>query len=173
MEGSSFRTIWIVKGFLLGILGLAFIIWPGQMASGIAFYLGLLMLVGALVSLYYTYRLNKSKEFSAISYIAPVAVLIGALVLLFFPQYALSVFAFAIGIWVLMDGVSQIRLSSKVGSSIKGMGSWLLITGVISLIIGVVIVLRPYELIKMMTMLFGFLTLVAGVFQVYSGIRRS
>lgn len=172
MESSSFRTIAIVKGLLLGILGLAFIIWPGQMAAGIAFYLGLLMLTGALVSLYYTYRLNKSMEFSAISYIAPVAVLIGALVLLFFPQYALSVFAFAIGIWVLMDGVGQIRLSRKVDSNIKGMGNWLFVMGIISLIIGVVIVLKPYELVKMMTIFFGLILLISGAFQVYSGLRR-
>ena len=172
MEGRSFRTFSIIKGLLLGCLGLVLIVKPGQMAAGIAFYVGLIMLAGGLVSFFYTYRLNKSGEFRSISYVAPVSVLVGSLILLVFPQYALSVFALVIGFWILMDGVSQIRISRQVNPSSKGIGRWLLVMGVISLIIGVLIVLRPYELIKMMTMLFGSLMLISGVFQVYSGLRR-
>lgn len=172
MADNSFRTFSTVKGLLLILLGLAFIIWPGQMAAGIAFYLGLLMLAGALVSLYFTYRLNRSMEASVVSYIAPVVVLIGALILLLLPQYVLSVFAFAIGVWILMDGVSQIRISGKVDSNIKGMGNWLLVMGILSLIIGVVIVLKPYALVKTMTLLFGMTLFVSGAFELYSGLRR-
>lgn len=173
MEDKSIRTFLIVKGLLLACLGFVLIVWPGQMAAGIAFYVGLLMLMGSLVALFYTYRISQATEFSIVSYIAPVSVLIGALILLLMPQYALSVFAFAIGLWVLMDGVTQIRISRKVGSTVKGMGTGLLIMGVFSLIIGVVIVLNPYELVKMMTVLFGMLMLISGALQVYSGFRHS
>ena len=130
------------------------------------------MLAGGLVSFFYTYRLNQSGEIRSISYVAPVSVLVGSLILLIFPQYALSVFAIVIGFWILMDGISQIRISRQVNSSGKGIGPWLLVMGIISLIIGVLIVLRPYELIKMMTMIFGLLMLISAVFQVYSGFRR-
>ena len=173
MEDKSIRAFLVVKGLLLAGLGFVFIVWPGQMAAGIAFYVGLLMLVGALVALFYTYRINQATAFSMISYIAPISVLIGALILLFLPQYALSVFAFAIGLWVLMDGVNQIRLSRKVGSAVKGMGTGLLVMGIVSLIIGVVIVLKPYELVKMMTLLFGMLMLISGALEVYSAFRHS
>jgi len=172
MEDKSIRAFLIIKGLLLACLGFVLMIWPGKMAAGIAFYVGLLMLVGALVALFYTYRINQATEFSMISYIAPLSVLIGALILLFLPQYALSVFAFAIGLWVLMDGITQIRLSRKAGNSVKGMGTGLLVMGIISILIGVLIVLNPYELVKMMTMLFGLLMLFSGALQVYSGFRR-
>lgn len=172
MEDKSFRTFSILKGLLLGCLGLVLIVNPGQMAAGIAFYFGLIMLAGGLVSFFYTYRLNQSGEIRSISYVAPVSVLVGSLILLIFPQYALSVFAIVIGFWILMDGISQIRISRQVNSSGKGIGPWLLVMGIISLIIGVLIVLRPYELIKMMTMIFGLLMLISAVFQVYSGFRR-
>jgi len=172
MEGRSFRTFSILKGLLLGCLGLALIIWPGQMAAGFAFYIGLILLAGGLVSLFYTYRLNQAGELRVISYLAPISVLIGSFILLVYPQYALSVFALVIGIWILMDGITQLRISGQVNSANKGIANWLLIMGIVSLIIGVVIILRPYELIKMMTMIFGFVMLVSGAFQVYAGIRR-
>ena len=171
MDPKTTRTFMVLKGLLLGLLGLVFIAWPGEVASGLAFWIGFLLLTVGLVSAIYTYRVNKLVEFKIWSYLVPLSAVTGGLIFLLFPRFTLSIFALIIGIWILLEGIQQVRLAGTIETMGKGPGNWMLILGIVSLILGLVIIFKPFELVEAVTIFFGILMLISGVFMISTGIK--
>ena len=160
-----------LKGLFILALGILFVTNPGSAAAGLAFYLGLILVVGGIVSGLYVWWFKRNTTGHSLNYIPPIISLAGGCLLLFFPTYVLSVFAITIGLWILIDGLSQIKLSSDVKNYNRNIGNGMVLMGILSLVIGILIIVRPYELIKIMTVFFGFIMLVAGAFHLLMAIR--
>lgn len=168
---TGYRWFIGLKGLFIFALGMLFITNPGSAAAGLAFYLGLILVIGGAVSGLYLWQIKKNTGKLSFSYLPTLISCIGGCLLLFFPTYVLSVFAISIGLWILMDGFSQIKLSSDIKNYHKSMGNGMIIMGALSLIIGILIILRPYDLIKIMTAFFGVIMLVAGSFHMFIAAR--
>lgn len=164
---TGYRWFIGLKGLFIFALGVLFITNPGTAAAGLAFYLGLMLVIGGAIAALYTWQIKKNKGNPSFSYLPPLIVFVGGCLLLFFPTYVLSIFAIAIGLWILIDGFSQIKLSSDVKNYHKSLGNGMIIMGALSLVIGILIILRPYDLIKFMTAFFGIIMLVTGSFHVF------
>ncbi|MEQ8323720.1 MAG: DUF308 domain-containing protein [Vicingaceae bacterium] len=169
MDVKTLRTFLLIKGLLLALLGLIFVVWPGKVASIIAFYVGILMLFGGIVSFFYTYRLSKISGFKFWSYLVPFTAIAGGFIFLIWPEQTLSLFALVIGAWVLLEGLQQLRLSGENRYG-RRPGGWMIIMGLLSLMIGIFILTRPFELVKLLTVFYGILMLISGIFMIYSGI---
>ena len=160
----------VIKGLFLLAIGLFFAFRPDMAIKGLSFYIGLILLTGGIVAIWNAHRLSRSVEVKTLSYIAPIIASAAGLILLFFPEYALTVFALSIGIWVLFDGIDQLQSAGSVSKFNKGMGRWLIFMGIISLIISIVILVNPYGLIKAMTMFFGVILMLSGAFLMALGM---
>jgi len=160
----------VIKGLLLLAVGLFLIFRPELAIKGISIYIGLVLLAGGLVAIWNTHRLSKIVEIKNISFFAPIVAILAGLILIILPEYALTVFALSIGIWVLFDGIDQLQSVGSVSKFNKGMGRWLIFMGILSLIISIVILLNPYSLIKVMTMFFGFILMLSGAFLMALGM---
>ena len=161
----------VFKGLFLLVTGLFFIFRPEMAVKGIAFYIGLVLVTAGLVSVWNTHRISNDVKIKKLAYLSPVLAMISGIILLFFTEYALTVFAIAIGIWVLFDGIDQLQYAKVVSSSNKGMGVWLIFMGVLSLVIGIVILVNPSGLIASMTILFGVILVLAGGFLMAAGMN--
>ena len=76
-----------------------------------------------------------------------------------------------IGLLIFLDGMRQIKISDDIKDYHKPLGNSMIVMGIISLIIGLFIIFRPYELIKFMTIIFGLIMLFTGVFQIVIAYR--
>ena len=171
MDLRSYSNFTLLKGVLLSLLGLAFLVWPGKVAKTLAVWAGIILLATGLFSLVYTYRANKTNPSGYFGYILPIAALSGGLIFLIFPRFTLSIFALGIGIWVVLEGLQQIRLSGSIETMGRRPGNWMLVLGIASLLLGLLIVLRPFELVEFMTGFFGVLMLISGIFMISGAFK--
>ncbi len=160
----------LVKGLFILIIGLFFLTDPKNAAKSLAFYIGLLLFLGGLFSFYHVYQQRKRGDSPPSSYLIPGMVLISGIILLFFTQYALFLFALSIGLWILIDGISQIRSGGEVKKIDVGMGRFLVFMGVVSVILSLLIILNPQGLVNFISIIFGLILSISGVFLIGLGI---
>ena len=165
MEASK-HVWWFIglKGLFLLAVGLFFIFNAETAVKAIALYLGLILLVAGLVTIFNNYNMSKKTTIKRAAYLTPTIVTIAGLILVFYPEYALTVFALSVGIWVLMDGFIQMKSSSEVSKVNKTLGNWHLLMGALSLIVGFVIIFNPLGLVELMTVLFGIILVLSSIF---------
>lgn len=166
------RAWWffVLKGMLLIAAGLFFMFRPEMAIKGISFYIGLILVTGGVVAVWNIHRL-RAGMFSKVIYLGPITAFIAGVILLFYTEYALTIFGLAIGLWLFIDGIDQLRSVDELSKFNKGMGRLLLLMGLFSVVIAVYIFIDPYQLIKVMTVTFGIVMLLSGGFSFALGLN--
>lgn len=160
----------VLKGLLLLLVGLLFVFKPEEAVKGLSFYLGLFLLAAGIIGLVSIPK-NVEKGFRLLAYLAPAVALTSGIVLIFFAEFALIVFALAAGIWIFNDGIEQLRRVSDVSKMDKGIGRWMIFMGILSLLLAVMIFLEPMRLVNLITVFFGIVLIISGAFSTILGFR--
>ena len=148
------------KGVVLLLLGVFFLVRPERAAESLLFYIGLMLLAAGIITLFRFIRLGKSLHTSSNLYLWSISLICSGLFLIFFAKYALIFFAFVAGFLVISDGISLLRLSGFNGR----IGRLLTLFGVLSLLLGIIILLNPSSLIVFLTICFGIVLILSGAF---------
>ena len=167
MNSQSSRGLVLLQGIVALSIGLVFTFKWQFAANTMTMYIGLILIAGALFSIYNIYRVRKSEGGAILSYFIPLIALISGLILLFYPMYSLVLFALSVGIYFLFDGLRQIRLAGDLKRMNMNMGRALMLMGVVSILISVLVFFNPESLIKVMTIFFGVVLDAAGLFLLF------
>jgi uncharacterized membrane protein HdeD (DUF308 family) len=100
-----------------------------------------------------------------------IGIALGVLALLL-PRVTLTVLAFTVGIGLVLAGMAGIAFGLAVRRERDGI--WLLVTGVIDVVVGVIALAWPGLTVVVLSLLFGVRTILAGVADIsYAlGVRR-
>ncbi len=157
------KTGYIVMSTVFCLAGLIFIIHPDVSATFLGYLLGISMIVFGTIKIigYYSkdlYRLAFQYDLE----FGMVLIVIGAIVVAK-PFDVLNFIFIAIGIVILSDSLFKIRIA--LDAKKFGINAWWIITAfaVISALIGILLVIRPWESAKMLTVLLGISFLSEGV----------
>lgn len=153
---------YIVMSAVFCLVGLMFVIWPDISAASLGYLFGAAMIVFGAIKLigYYSKDLFRlafqyDLEFGIILIVLGVIVLAK-------PLDVLNYIFIAIGIAILADSLFKIRIAEDAKSF--GIHSWwtILTFAVLTGVIGVLVVIRPWDSARLLTILLGVSLLAEG-----------
>jgi len=86
------------------------------------------------------------------------------------PKVAAVMLVFYIAGWAILSGLFKIITAFRIRKEVRG--EWLLgLNGLVSILVGVILILRPGTGVLAMAWLIGFLAIIVGIFQLLLGLK--
>lgn len=160
----------IIVGAIAALIGLLIIFFPGRTAMVVTVLLAISMFAGAAGNLAIATRKSAAKKARIIAGILAVVFAVAAVICLVNLQAATVGLAFWVGLFVgiswLLDGIYTLISIGDAPSKV-----WAVITGLLSIIAGIVVILSPVWGATVIWLVIGISLLIFGIAQVVRGIR--
>jgi uncharacterized membrane protein HdeD (DUF308 family) len=168
METKSFKNWWFltVNGLIAILFGLLLLLFTSEFLKTAIFYFGILILITGLILLittFYYFKKNKSASMVTIQSIASIAI---GLILIVFPGESLNLFFILIGIWAAIIGILQLVILFLMRGRLTN-GPVLLINGLLTILLGIIIFLHPFQVADTIGKLVGIFSIVFGITMIY------
>lgn len=153
------------NGILAILFGCIAIIFPGITIIGLAFYFAVTILLGGVLLTISSIRSSKIiANWQLMLTEGIIGILIG-IVILARPQTAAAFFIVVMGVWAMIIGLIFIISYFKLilPAILK---PFHMITGILSVIIGVIIILNPFESTRVIVVLIGIYVIAYGIFSI-------
>ena len=164
------------NGMLAILFGSIAIIFPGITIIGLAFYFAVTILLGGVLLTVSSIRSrNTLPNWQLMLTEGIIGILIG-IVILARPHTAAAFFIVVMGIWAMVIGLIFITSYFKLTLPAI-LKPFHMITGILSVIIGVIIILNPFESTRIIVVMIGIYVIAYGVFSIinakkgYSSVR--
>lgn len=163
------KNWWIlaIQGLLLALLGAGVILLPAFTLQQLILYLGLTLLSFGLIMLIWGWLARrKGGNWFGLLFFGVLQIIVGALI-----QYdsgkATGVFTLTIGSFAILMGIIQIILGFGPTKS----RLLYLLNGLVSIVLGVLILADPFNAPKTLTYLTGFYSIMLGFFVMYYSFK--
>lgn len=157
------RVSYLVSSLLYIAFGLVLLLWPAATGSVLCFaFGGILLLYGAIsiISFFVHFGRLGSYRFELV---LGVAIAAAGLLLLFNPGFGLSIFPVILGLYVVIDGLLNLRRAFELRRMEYARWWVVLLLALVAVALGVVILARP-------RFLADFLFMVIGGVLIYNGL---
>lgn len=159
----------VFYGIIAVLFGIFAIISPLGAAVSLVWALGLMALVEGIVSLVALFHRNGEVSRGWLALYAIASVLFGIFAIIN-PLEVASVLLIMLAIWLILAGIFRIVLAIRIRKSIQG--EWLIaLSGVFSLILGLMFILSPLMGVVVTTLWIGVLAVFYGLVQILAGWR--
>jgi uncharacterized membrane protein HdeD (DUF308 family) len=161
----------LVAGLLTIVLGALVLAWPGPSILVAATLFGVYLLLSGLVELYLAFTLPRSAGTRVMLFISGALSLVLAIMSFrhFGDGYAVLLLSLWIGIGFVFQGVTAVAVG--IGESdLPGRG-WYIVTGIISVLAGLVVLVWPFDSIAVLTLATGIWLIVIGIGQVIQAFQ--
>lgn len=157
-----------LNGILMVGFGIIAIAFPSLTIAAITIYFAIAIMVGGLVLSLFAYRHRKELLNWKARLIEGLLSLALGLVIVFNPQSAAAFLLIIVGLWAIFIGI--VFIASYFNKNTPDLTrTFSLIVGLISLVLGAIIVFNPFESTRFVVVLIGIYALAFGVFtMVYS-----
>lgn len=161
---------WIeaLKGVLVLILGIICLARPAEALAAIAIYLGILaILAGLSIVIVSLARKGSNWKFWIFEGIFNLAI---GILLVSYPKVAINVLIVFISLWIIAMGIIQIFTYSNLKKS--GYTSpIILITAILSLLIGILFLFNPFEGAKVVAIILGIFAVIYGMSSLFVAFK--
>lgn len=157
------------NGIIALLFGLMAIFSPVDTFKVIIMYFGIVMLIIGVAMFIGVYTSMKNKLNYGNDLITSIITIGLGIVLTFFTQRSLEIFAIVVGVWAIILGISQLIIMMNIQSS--GDKKILLINGIITLAFGVLLFFNPFTLASIFIVLTGVLSVIIGVILIAVAIK--
>lgn len=159
----SIRNNMIITSILLLLVGVAFIVWPGEAARVLARVVAIAIAVFGAFELI-LFFIGSRKSFVDVS-AAVTGVLLTALgvFLLIKPDTLLNFFNIIFGIAILIVGLDHIFQSIFIIRHVRGLWWISLLVGVAALLLGVIIIINPFSAVNTAMILIGITMVIEAI----------
>ena len=148
----------IISSVLVLILGIIMIVFPKISIETIGIMIATYIIIHGVVLIYLDVKATK--------YYVPfdglitgiLSILLG-IVLLCKPSILQVVFAFVVGIWMVLTSINNIKIAVKL-SKTKLPWLFILIFGILDLIVGIIVIFNPFEATISLTLFAGIMLIV-------------
>ena len=143
----------ILFSLIFLILGILLVVWPRQSAEMGCRLIGAAVLVYGIISI--IHYLTKKEHASKFLLIAGVIIAIFGLSIVIFPDWLLKFIPKLAGAIILIDGVANLLETMTLGRQKFGKWWLSLIFAILTIVVGLILIIRPLGAIKMIFMLVG------------------
>lgn len=168
METKRFKNWWFlaVNGIIAILFGLLLIFMTREFIQTIVFYFGLLILLTGVILLFTAvYNLKKDKNIGLISVQSVISIAIGLIIMLF-PGNALNLFLILFGVWAVIVGIFQLVVLVNIRRNLSNKNVFLF-NGILTVALGVILILKPFELADVLAKILGIFSTVFGLVMIY------
>lgn len=160
-----------LQGVLLILFGIIALIFPDITLFALAVYFGISFLLAGLILIIISMRLKASISNWGYILAEGITGIILGLVIITSPRVSATVFLIILGVYAIIMGLFFLAgyFSGQLTNYFKGS---LLVTGIISLLFGILLVVNPFDSTRMVTLLAGIYALIYGIFSVMNITRR-
>jgi len=172
MKAQLSKSWWflLIKGLLFILFGGMLTFFPRETPQKMIFLLGLIILLGGVIILGLS-MLNKkdNKDWGGLMTFAVIDIALGLFIMIT-PNVALKIVTILIGIWALLVGTYQLY-SYFTTAKEKRKGSLSLYIGLLTILVGLLMVINPVPATIFMTIIIGILSLIVGVMLVGTSFK--
>jgi len=156
----------LVSGLLTTILGVTMLAWPGPSILVSSTLFGVYLLMSSLAELYLAFTLPRSPATRGVLFISGALSLVLAMLSLhhYGDGYAVMLLSLWIGIGFIFQGVSGVAAGFSQ-SDLPGRG-WYVVTGIFSVIAGLVMLVWPFDSIAVFILAAGIWLVIIGISQI-------
>ena len=160
--------IFLVLKSLLAIgLGLSFLLNPNGMITTFSYIVGVVLIVYGIIEMVNGFKVKKEFKFGTLIIEDGILNIIIGAILIFWPNLGPNMVMIILGLWIVLGGVIQLVIANKYKNNRSGRN----LRGILTLILGGLILFNPSDSIELFSMIVGFLSLVYGLFLLVRIIR--
>lgn len=158
------------NGILAIILGAIILLLPDITIAVLSIYLAIALIIGGLALMIGTRgQKNTMPNWHLFQFEAVISILVGILILIK-PVSAAAFFTILIGLWILAMGLILLFTYSKRMPSVFRLTH--LIGGTLSLVFGLLILLNPFESMRVIIVLIGLYTIAYGIISIIHTTKK-
>lgn len=133
----------IISSIIAFIIGLIMVAVPGISLRAIGITIGIFVIIYGIVLIALDFGVNRAYvPFYGI--MSGILSIIVGLILIAMPNILPTVFAIALGIWIILSSINVISIAVAVKERVANWYLWLLL-GIIDLVAGIIILFNPFE----------------------------
>lgn len=153
----------LVVGILFVLAGIASFIHPDKTLRFLAVLTGIVFILRGIHELWFRRLVDVAlNERSGWIIFAAILDIILGIIVLAFPKWGILYLAILFAVWFIIDAINQIRAARFFRLFHRGYATWLVVLGVLSVILGIVLLFSPLLsamtivwLISLMLIVFG------------------
>lgn len=157
----------VIKALLAIGLGMAFLLNPNGMLTTFSYIVGIVLIVYGAIETYNGLKAKKEFSFGNLIVEDGLMNIIIGLVLVFWPNLGPNMVMIILGIWIILGGIIQFIIANKYKNNVGSRN----FRGIITLILGAIILFNPSESVQLFSMVVGGLSLLYGLFLLVRIVR--
>lgn len=165
------RNLKSFNGVLAIIFGLVALFLPGITLAALGVYFAISILAGGVMQVVGAFRVKNHNSHWYLLLIEGLIGILIAVIILSRPKLLATVFVTIIGLWALFLGITFLFTYFKRQLPAFS-NSFLLVISILSLVMGITILVNPFESTRIITVIIGIYTLAYGIFSVVHSSRN-
>jgi uncharacterized membrane protein HdeD (DUF308 family) len=163
---------WVLalRGLVAILFGLAALFWPGLVLAVLIVFFGAYALVDGVLAVIAAFRSSGRGMRRPLLLIEGVIGILFGILALFWPGLTALALLYLIAFWAILSGIARIVMAIMLRREIENEWS-IALSGVLSIILGIVLVLLPGAGLLAYTWLVGLLALAVGIALIYYAFR--
>jgi uncharacterized membrane protein HdeD (DUF308 family) len=171
---SSFyqRSWWslMIRGILAAIFGIVALTAPAKTLDFLIVLFGIFVLVVGLVATIGAIMHRRESDNWWLILIPGIAGIVIGVISIAMPAFTEAVIIYLIAIWALVSGIGQLYSAMKIRKDVEG--EWMpILIGIVSIVLAVLLFVRPLEAAATVMWLVGLFVLVIGILWIVMGFR--
>ena len=160
----------ILISVLLIIVSLFLIAKPGMAVSTVVTLFAIVFLVDGIINIIaYMMEDAEIRAYSNELIMGILLVILGLIILLNQPLF-ISILPIMIGLWIFIKSIMKLQLAINLKSAVAERWGLLLVSSILMAILGVLIIVNPFEAIFTLTRFIGIMMLVAEVINICESV---
>ena len=160
----------VLRGLVAILFGLAALFWPGLILTVLIILFGAYALVDGVLAIIAAFRSSGRGMRRPLLLIEGVIGILFGLEALFLPGLTALALLYIIAFWAILSGIARIAMAFMLRREIENEWS-IALSGVLSVILGIVLILLPGAGLLAYTWLIGLLALALGIALIYYAFR--
>jgi uncharacterized membrane protein HdeD (DUF308 family) len=159
-----------LRGLVAILFGLAALFWPGLILAVLIVLFGLYALLDGVFAIIAAFRSSGHGMRRPLLLIEGVIGILFGLLALFWPGLTAITLVYIVAFWVILSGIARIVMAVMLRREIENEWS-IALSGVLSVILGIVLLFLPGAGLLAYVWLIGILALVVGIALIYYAFR--
>jgi uncharacterized membrane protein HdeD (DUF308 family) len=168
-DNAASSWVLALRGLVAILFGLAALFWPGLVLAVLIVFFGAYALVDGVLAIIAALRSSARGMRRLLLIEGAIGILFGILAL-FWPGLTALTLLYIIAFWAILSGIDRIVMAIMLRREIENEWS-IALSGVLSVILGIVLILLPGAGLLAYTWLIGLLALAVGIALIYYAFR--
>lgn len=160
----------ILSAAIMIFIGILLMVKPETMLSSIMTILGVCLLIDGAYSVILYIAMEKDQKLYSNALVEGMVEIIAALVVLINAHLIAAILVGIAAVWIIIKSIIKIQFAISVKSVDEKSWVWVLISGVLTLALGVYMLVQPLTTVFSVTVIAGLFLLITGVIEMVESI---